>query len=74
MNDSHILGIGVNHFWDMVFENHGGYALNNFLNSTEDFNNVTVTDWDDNGEKIMNMDTIISGIPFVDSAKTKITL
>ena len=74
VNESHILGIGVQHFWDMVFENHGSYALSNFLDSTEDFSNVTVTEWDENGQKIMKMDTVISGIPFIDSTRTEIKL
>ena len=58
----------------MTFENDGKFNLRDFYESCEDWSNVSITEWDDKNEKIMELDTKITGIPYYNTTKSKITL
>jgi hypothetical protein len=74
VNESHVLDIGIDQFWNMTFEKDGSLPINTFYEMTEDFSNVKITDWDASGQKIMDLDTKITGIPYIDKTRTQIKI
>ena len=55
----------------MVWENDGSWPLSEFMSSLDDFSNVQMTEWDQNNQKVMTFDTVISGVPFINSTRSR---
>ena len=55
----------------MTFENDGSFNLGDFFESLDDWSNVRITDWDQQGQKVMDLDTKITGVPFLYSTRTQ---